>query len=80
MTAPSEGYVIKRIFEKGMQLDVFEIIYIVFLVKMKFLQIKKSSDALLKSDARADQNQVIFFTSPKGKRVGKIVEYFQGVT
>ena len=27
---------------------------------MKFLQIKKSSDALLKSDARADQNQVIF--------------------
>ena len=31
---------------------------------MKFLQIKKSSDALLKSDARADQNQVIIFTSP----------------
>ena len=31
------------------------------------LQIKKSSDALLKSDARADQNQVIFFTSPKGE-------------
>ena len=29
-----------------------------------FLQIKKSSDALLKSDAREDQNQVIFFTSP----------------
>ena len=31
---------------------------------MKFLQKKESSDALLKSDARADQNQVIFFTSP----------------
>ena len=31
---------------------------------MMLLQIKKSSDALLKSDARADQNQVIFFTSP----------------
>ena len=28
------------------------------------LKIKKMSDALLKSDARADQNQVIFFTSP----------------
>ena len=31
---------------------------------MMYFQIKKSSDALLKSDARADQNQVIFFTSP----------------
>ena len=37
--------------------------YIVFLVKIMFLKIKKTSDALLKSDARADQNQVIFFTS-----------------
>ena len=44
-----------------MQLDVFEIIFIVFLVKMYVLTNKKSSDALLKSDARADQNQVIFF-------------------
>ena len=40
--------------------------YIVFLVKIMFLKIKKTSDALLKSDARADQNQVIFFTWPIG--------------
>ena len=36
----------------------FEIMYIVFLVKIMFLEIKKISDALLRSDARADQNQV----------------------
>ena len=41
-----------------------EIVYTVFLGKMIFLEIKKISDALLRSDARADQNQVIFFTSP----------------
>ena len=32
--------------------------------QMYTLKIKKISDALLKSDARADQNQVIFFTWP----------------
>ena len=42
----------------------FEIMYIVFLVKIMFLEIRKNCDALLKSDARADQNQVISFTSP----------------
>ena len=37
---------------------------IFFGLNLYTLKIKKMSDALLKSDARADQNQVIFFTSP----------------
>ena len=61
-----------------------EIVYTVFLGKMIFLEIKKISYALLKSDARADQNQVIFFTSPKvisftRKWISCVVEFAQGL-
>ena len=42
----------------------FEIIHTVFLEKMIISEIRNFSDELVESDARADQNQVIFFTSP----------------
>ena len=45
---------------------------IFFWVKFVYFENKKISDALLKSDARADQNQVIFFTSPKHKTEKRI--------
>ena len=50
-----------------------EIMYTVFLKKMVFLEIKKFSDALLRSDARADQNQVIFFYLALDKVFKKLV-------